>query len=211
MNKDQREIQRKLRILRHAEESGHVARTCLRGVAGNSRPGHPANLHDRPGCVRHRSVLFRFGDDPRYMGHRTFRGPARAEPDPALRAWKQRSRVCRHSVDSLWRSKSALLCLHVPARFWAVHVVGDTELCSSTCHAIRAPWSGQRLHSDCNLWHTPARCFGGGIGSGKLGSTNRIRFRYSRIYGIVPGRVLQRFARRPKLLEIVTGTRTRPE
>jgi len=28
MNKDQREIQRKLRILRHAEESGHVARTC---------------------------------------------------------------------------------------------------------------------------------------------------------------------------------------
>ena len=28
MNKDQREIQRKLRILRHAEETGHVAKTC---------------------------------------------------------------------------------------------------------------------------------------------------------------------------------------
>ncbi|QEW29522.1 MerR family transcriptional regulator [Roseovarius indicus] len=28
MTKDQREIQRKLRILRHAEEIGHVARTC---------------------------------------------------------------------------------------------------------------------------------------------------------------------------------------
>ena len=28
MNKDQREIRRKLRILRHAEEVGHVARTC---------------------------------------------------------------------------------------------------------------------------------------------------------------------------------------
>jgi len=28
MNKDQREIQRKLRILRHAEEIGHVAKTC---------------------------------------------------------------------------------------------------------------------------------------------------------------------------------------
>ena len=28
MNKDQREIQRKLRILRYAEEIGHVAKTC---------------------------------------------------------------------------------------------------------------------------------------------------------------------------------------
>jgi hypothetical protein len=28
MNKDQREIQRKLRILRHADETGHVAKTC---------------------------------------------------------------------------------------------------------------------------------------------------------------------------------------
>jgi transposase len=28
MTKDQREIQRKLRILRHAEETGHVAKTC---------------------------------------------------------------------------------------------------------------------------------------------------------------------------------------
>lgn len=28
MNKDQREIQRKLRILRHADKIGHVARTC---------------------------------------------------------------------------------------------------------------------------------------------------------------------------------------
>jgi len=28
MNKDQREIQRKLRILRYAEELGHVAKTC---------------------------------------------------------------------------------------------------------------------------------------------------------------------------------------
>lgn len=28
MNKDQREIQRKLRILQHAEETGHVAKTC---------------------------------------------------------------------------------------------------------------------------------------------------------------------------------------
>ena len=29
MNKDQREIQRKLRILRYAEEIGHVAKACL--------------------------------------------------------------------------------------------------------------------------------------------------------------------------------------
>ena len=28
MNKDQSEIQRKLRILRYAEELGHVAKTC---------------------------------------------------------------------------------------------------------------------------------------------------------------------------------------
>ncbi len=28
MTKDQREIQRKLRILRHAEEIGHVAKIC---------------------------------------------------------------------------------------------------------------------------------------------------------------------------------------
>jgi transposase-like protein len=28
MTKDQREIQRKLRILRYAEEKGHVAKTC---------------------------------------------------------------------------------------------------------------------------------------------------------------------------------------
>jgi hypothetical protein len=28
MTKDQREIQRKLRILRYAEEIGHVAKTC---------------------------------------------------------------------------------------------------------------------------------------------------------------------------------------
>ena len=28
MSKDQREITRKLRILRHAEETGHVAKTC---------------------------------------------------------------------------------------------------------------------------------------------------------------------------------------
>ena len=28
MNKDQREILRKLRILRHADETGHVAKTC---------------------------------------------------------------------------------------------------------------------------------------------------------------------------------------
>ena len=28
MNKDQREIQRKLRILRYAEEIGHVAKAC---------------------------------------------------------------------------------------------------------------------------------------------------------------------------------------
>ncbi len=28
MNQDQREIQRKLRILRHAEGTGHVAKTC---------------------------------------------------------------------------------------------------------------------------------------------------------------------------------------
>ena len=28
MNKDQREIQRKLRILRYAEDIGHVAKTC---------------------------------------------------------------------------------------------------------------------------------------------------------------------------------------
>jgi len=28
MNKDKREIQRKLRILRHAEEIGHVAKAC---------------------------------------------------------------------------------------------------------------------------------------------------------------------------------------
>ena len=28
MNNDQREIQRKLRILRYAEKTGHVAKTC---------------------------------------------------------------------------------------------------------------------------------------------------------------------------------------
>ncbi len=28
MNKDQREIQRKMRILRYAEEIGHVAKAC---------------------------------------------------------------------------------------------------------------------------------------------------------------------------------------
>lgn len=28
MNKDQREIARKLRILQHADETGHVAKTC---------------------------------------------------------------------------------------------------------------------------------------------------------------------------------------
>ncbi len=36
MNKDQREIQRKLRILRYAEELGHVAKADLSG-AGRSR------------------------------------------------------------------------------------------------------------------------------------------------------------------------------
>lgn len=28
INKDQREIQRKMRILRHAEETGHISKTC---------------------------------------------------------------------------------------------------------------------------------------------------------------------------------------
>jgi len=28
MNKDQREVHRKLRILRHAEETGHIVKTC---------------------------------------------------------------------------------------------------------------------------------------------------------------------------------------
>ena len=37
MSKDQREIQRKLRILRHADETGHVAKTCRYfGVARSS-------------------------------------------------------------------------------------------------------------------------------------------------------------------------------
>jgi transposase-like protein len=37
MNKDQREIQRKLRILRYAEELGHVAKTCRYFGIGRSR------------------------------------------------------------------------------------------------------------------------------------------------------------------------------
>ena len=36
MNKDQREIQRKLRILRHADEFGHVAKTCRYFGVGRS-------------------------------------------------------------------------------------------------------------------------------------------------------------------------------
>ncbi|MBG6174258.1 transposase-like protein [Labrenzia sp. EL_208] len=36
MSKDQREIQRKLRILRHAEEIGHVAKTCRYFGVGRS-------------------------------------------------------------------------------------------------------------------------------------------------------------------------------
>ena len=36
MTKDQREIQRKLKILRHAEETGHVARTCRYFGVGRS-------------------------------------------------------------------------------------------------------------------------------------------------------------------------------
>jgi transposase len=36
MTKDQHEIQRKLRILRHAEETGHVARTCRYFGVGRS-------------------------------------------------------------------------------------------------------------------------------------------------------------------------------
>ena len=33
MNKDQREIQRKLRVLRHADETGHVAKICADPVS----------------------------------------------------------------------------------------------------------------------------------------------------------------------------------
>ena len=36
MNKDQREIARKLRILQHAEEIGHVAKTCRYFGVGRS-------------------------------------------------------------------------------------------------------------------------------------------------------------------------------
>jgi transposase-like protein len=36
MSKDQREIARKLRILRHAEQTGHVARTCRYFGVGRS-------------------------------------------------------------------------------------------------------------------------------------------------------------------------------
>lgn len=36
MNKDQREIQRKLRILRHAEETGHINKTCRYFGVGRS-------------------------------------------------------------------------------------------------------------------------------------------------------------------------------
>ncbi len=36
MNKDQREIQRKLRILQHAEATGHVAKTCRYFGVGRS-------------------------------------------------------------------------------------------------------------------------------------------------------------------------------
>ena len=36
MNKDQGEIQRKLRILRHAEATGHVAKTCRYFGVGRS-------------------------------------------------------------------------------------------------------------------------------------------------------------------------------
>jgi transposase-like protein len=36
MNKDQFEIKRKLRILQHVEETGHVAKTCRYFVVGRS-------------------------------------------------------------------------------------------------------------------------------------------------------------------------------
>jgi len=36
MTKDQREIQRKLRILRHAKETGHIANTCRYFGVGRS-------------------------------------------------------------------------------------------------------------------------------------------------------------------------------
>ncbi len=39
MSKDQREIARKLRILQHAEETGHVAKTCRHFGVGCSRFG----------------------------------------------------------------------------------------------------------------------------------------------------------------------------
>ena len=46
MNKDQREIQRKLRILRYAEELGHVAKTCRYFGIG------PIATHIQMSCIR---------------------------------------------------------------------------------------------------------------------------------------------------------------
>ena len=48
MNKDQREIRRKLRILRHAEKVGHVARTCRYFGIGRARFYRWRKAYTRP-------------------------------------------------------------------------------------------------------------------------------------------------------------------
>ena len=67
MNKDQREIQRKLRILRHADETGHVAKTCRYFGIGRSsfyrwREAH--RKHGDAGLVNHPPI-------PKWRANRT--------------------------------------------------------------------------------------------------------------------------------------------
>ncbi len=59
MNKDQREIQRKLRILKHADKTGHVAKTCRYfGVGRTSfyRWREAYKKHGEDGLINHPSI-----------------------------------------------------------------------------------------------------------------------------------------------------------
>lgn len=67
MNKDQREIQRKLRILRHADETGHVAKTCRYFGIGRSsfyRWREAYRKHGDAGLVNHPPI-------PKWHANRT--------------------------------------------------------------------------------------------------------------------------------------------
>ncbi len=59
MNKDQREIQRKLRILRYADEIGHVAKACRYfgiGRASFYRWRNAFQKHGENGLINHPSI-----------------------------------------------------------------------------------------------------------------------------------------------------------